>query len=299
MVLNNSLLINPPRVSVIVPSYNHGLFLTTCIKSILNQDYPNFDLVVIDDGSTDNSREILTDLQKEFDFNVVFQRNQGVSYTLNRGLKEFVTGEYFTFCASDDYWLPGKLSKQIMYLEENESIPMVFGKAKIVDMQGNFISEQTNLLNSNLIGGWIFEDIFFQNFHPPINYMFRTKTVIELGYYDEQAFAEDFDMNLRVSFKYPIGYIDEFISCYRVGLNSTSYKDPTKIIDSHLYSINKFKNTSLYKKALLKWNYRAFLWQSSYKKLKIRAFKSMLSSVSYFFKKPYIKSIKILILNWN
>ena len=119
---------NMPLVSIIVPSYNHARYVTQCIDSIMQQTYKNFELIVIDDGSKDNSKEVLTTLQAKYKFTLVFQDNHGVAYTLNRGIKEFAKGKYLTFCASDDYWTLDKLQKQVQFMENNQFYPMCYGK---------------------------------------------------------------------------------------------------------------------------------------------------------------------------
>src|SRR5690349_13476521 len=96
--------LNMPLVSVIVPSYNHEKFITECVESIMQQTYKNFELTVIDDGSRDGSRDILKQLQDKYGFNLVLQENIGLTSTLNKGIQNWGTGKYISFCASDDYW---------------------------------------------------------------------------------------------------------------------------------------------------------------------------------------------------
>ncbi len=117
--------ISQPLVSIIVPSYNHARYINQCIESIYQQTYQYFELIVIDDGSKDNSKEVLIDLHNKYEFTLVFQENQGVAYTLNRGIKEFAIGKYITFCASDDYWVIDKLEKQVVFMENNQFYPIL------------------------------------------------------------------------------------------------------------------------------------------------------------------------------
>ena len=90
-------MIKNPLVSVVVPSYNHGLYVEKCIDSIVNQSYKNFELIVLDDGSTDNSVEILTKLQKKYGFYLEFNKNQGLIKTINRALKKLQKESTFQF----------------------------------------------------------------------------------------------------------------------------------------------------------------------------------------------------------
>ena len=196
-------MITKPLVSIVVPSYNHASYIEKCIESIIEQDYENYELIVIDDGSTDNSRDILSSLQKKYDFYLEFNENQGLAKTLNRGFKEIAKGKYFAICASDDYWLPKKLTSQVEFLENNPNFGMVYGKVITIDENDKIIEETSEYKNRNLKGGMIFKELLFLEFHPPVNYMYRATVIQKMGFFDENIWAEDFDMNLRLSLKKP------------------------------------------------------------------------------------------------
>jgi alpha-1,3-rhamnosyltransferase len=291
--------VNVPLVSVVVPSYNHVQYIEKCIDTIMTQDYPNIELIVIDDGSSDNSPQVLHDLQKKYGFYLECNQNQGISKTLNRGFRDLAKGKYLTFCASDDYWLPGKLWKQVNFLEENLDCGMVYGKAICIASNGTKNDIKTNELNKNLTGGFIFKDIIFNVFHPPVNYMLRGNVLKELGYYREHIWAEDFDMNLRISYKFPIGFINDFLSCYRITDSPNEKMLNFKTIFSHLDSINQFKNSPYYQQAIKKWYYRCFLWYSPYRKGKILALKGMIHNLDQFYKKEFLIFITVLIRHWK
>ena len=142
-------MIKSPLVSIVVPSYNHASFIEKCINSILTQDYDNYELIVIDDGSTDNSDEILSRLHKKYGFYLEFNKNQGLAKTLNRGFKEIAKGKYLASCASDDYWLPNKLTLQVEFLETNPDYAMVFGKAITSLIESQPANKVTILSNPN------------------------------------------------------------------------------------------------------------------------------------------------------
>jgi len=288
-----------PLVSIVVPSYNHSKFIKKCIESIVTQSYHNYELFVLDDGSTDNSLEILEELKNEYGFYLESNKNQGVSKTLNRGFRELATGKYYTFCASDDYWLPDKLVKQINFMELNPSYGMVYGKALMVDPDGNIDGNITTERGMNLIGGNIFDDLILGKFHPPVNYLLRASAVKELGFYRENIWAEDFDMNLRISNKYPIGFIDDFLSAYRLSEPGTNKNLNFKTIYSHLESIEQFEYLPIYKKALKNWYYKCFLWYSPYKKGKKLALKGMVHNFDRFFTREFLIFFYNLLLKWK
>lgn len=284
-----------PLVSVIVPSFNHAPFLKECLDSVFAQDYPAFEVIVIDDGSSDNSGEVLRKLQDQFPFKMVLREHRGLSNTVNQAILEFATGKYISITASDDCWLPGKLSKQVRFMEENPEFPMAYGKSKVIDVDGQYLERQTATLNAELKGGSIFREIFLMDFHPPVNYIYRAEVIRSLGLFDERSWVADFDMNLRIAEKYPIGFQDEFMDCYRRGVNSSSWNDPVNIIRSHRYSIDKFKTSPWYREAVRRWHYRRFIWLAGKKGHKWPAFKSMLASVKFCSRKTWLKAVRNLI----
>jgi len=287
-----------PLVSIVVPSYNHASHIQECIESIVHQNYPNFELIVIDDGSKDKSPEILKSLQAKYDFTLEINKNQGLSKTLNRGFRDLAKGKYFTFCASDDKWFPEKLSKQVAFLEENPDCAMVYGKAWYIDEEGKDIESKNNK-PIFYKGGYIFNDLILQNFHPPVNYMLRASVVRDLGFYREHIWAEDFDMNLRIADKFPIGYIDEYLFYYRFDKSGPSKMLNFKTIRSHKDSIELFKHRPEYSKALKAWHFRNFQWYAPFKIGKKLAFLGLIRNVDKFYRKDFWFSLIVLIVKWH
>lgn len=288
-----------PLVSIVVPSYNHAAFITQCIESIISQDYSNYELIVIDDGSKDESPQILLDLQKKYSFNLILNKNQGLAPTLNHGFRDIAKGKYFTFCASDDYWLPGKLRKQVEFLEKNPDYAMVYGKAEIIDENNNIDQNRTRVTNSRLKGGYIFKELINLEFHPPVNYMLSAAIVKELGFYKEHIWAEDFDMNLRISQNHPIGFIDDYMSGYRINNSIPNKNLSFKTIKSHKESIEQFKHTPFYREAIKNWHLRCFTWYAPYVNGKRMALKGMIHNLDKMFTKKFIISFMVLIVKWH
>jgi alpha-1,3-rhamnosyltransferase len=286
-----------PLVSIIVPSYNHEQYVEQCIESIFAQSFKDFELIVIDDGSSDGSRDILNALKNKYDFTLITQENMGLARTFNLGIQKYARGKYFTFCASDDYWIPQKLEKQVSFMEQHPDIPMCYGKTFFVDRKGNVIDELTAAMNRKYKGGKIFSDILLHNFHPPVNYMFKKSIFNEVGYYREDVFTEDIYMNLRVSRKYEIGFIEDYLSYYRV--SNHFIVDSMKTPEAHLKCIDEYKDTEYYKEAIRRWHYRNFTWFAANKKFKLNAFKGMVHSVRYFLEMDYLKSLIKLICMWK
>jgi len=127
---------SPPLVTVIIPSYNYLKYISNCIKSVQSQDYPNIELIIVDDGSTDGSFEFLQELNSKI--KVIHQSNQGVSIARNRGLLE-ATGDYIAFLDADDYWESSKISKQLDVLKQM-SADLVYSGVNLVSPDGSKIT---------------------------------------------------------------------------------------------------------------------------------------------------------------
>lgn len=287
-----------PLVSVVVPSYNHEKYIERCIESIYSQDYKNFEVFVFDNNSSDKSRSILSKLKDRYGFELILQDNIGVANTFNLAIKKYIRGEYFTFCASDDYWSDKKLSMQVAFLEANKSIPMCFGKAIAIDSDDNEVVNYTKAINRNLKGGDIFKDIILCNFHPPVNYMIRSTYFEKEGYYKDNIHTEDFFMNLRISSKYNIGYLDDYISYYRV-INSEFKRLNLKIYNAKIECINLYCNSVYYNKALTSFYLQAFEEYSMYKEFKSFSFQNLMKIRGRFFNVVFIKGVIKLLFYWK
>lgn len=288
-----------PRISVIVPSYNHARFVRRCIESIINQTCKDYELIVIDDGSTDDSRLILEDLKKQHGFTLILQENAGVARTLNRAIREHAKGKYISVCASDDYYLPHKLETQLAYMERHPDVPMCYGKVYVVDEDDNVVEKLTVHRNKNLKGGEIFPDILLQKFHLPVTYFIRKSIFEEVGYYREDIITEDFYMNLSISVNRHIGYIDDFLLCYRTFHDYHHKLLTTRSAMSHLECINRFRTSEYYAEAINRWHYRNVLWYSPYKQHKLFVAKNILRSLRYMGAQGYIKSLIKFFLVWR
>jgi alpha-1,3-rhamnosyltransferase len=286
--------IDTPLVSVLIPSYNNQSFVIKCIQGVLNQSYRNIELIIIDDGSTDSSPQLINEfnssLQSKFKF--ISQSNIGLPKTINYFLT-LVTGKYFCLCASDDFWVENKIELQVKYME-SFSFKMCFGKVIPVDLFGNILN---NDLNSKLKGGWIFNDLMLMKFHPPVNYMYLTETVLSLGGFDEEIHTEDYYMNLKIAEKYEIGFIDEYLSYYR--LHSYKNSQIVKQYISHLKSINHFKNSDIYSKALMNWHWNSMAVYTQFIGFKMQGLISLFKHAPSFYKLHYIKSIFKLLFIWR
>jgi glycosyltransferase involved in cell wall biosynthesis len=132
------------KVSVIICNYNYDRYLSAAINSVLSQTYPNSEIIIVDDGSTDNSREVITQLHRQFPdkINPIFQENQGQAAGFNAGL-EIATGEIVAFLDADDLWKPNKLQRIVEVLL-NPDIVGVMHQFDHIDRNGNSIDFESS-----------------------------------------------------------------------------------------------------------------------------------------------------------
>ena len=130
---------NLPKVSIITPSYNQGRFLEASILSVLEQDYPNIEYIVVDGGSKDESVGIIQKYQDRFAW-WVSEKDKGHADALNKGFSH-ATGEILAWLNSDDTYLPGAISSAVTYLQEHPEAGMVYGDANLVDERGAIIGK--------------------------------------------------------------------------------------------------------------------------------------------------------------
>lgn len=253
---------NYPLVTIAIPSYNHSKYIKQTILSIVKQTYKNIELIVIDDGSTDNSREIIKDLQKEYNFQFIFRANKGLSATLNEAVSK-AKGKYFCACASDDKFLFDKIEKQVFFMENNQNYAMTYGK--IIKFDDNGMEEKREVKNPK--SGEIFKDILMHNtVIPAVTVMIKTDTIKNVGGYDENLYIEDWDMWLKIADKYEIGYIDEYLAYYRRHETNIS-KQRLKMNAAQKEILLKWTNNQYFNEAFLKWQLSSFSKLSTTNKL--------------------------------
>src|SRR3990170_1745107 len=122
-----------PLVSIVVPAYNHEAYVVECLESVLAQDYPNIEFIVINDGSTDSTGQRIEEFLKKNGerFRYVSKPNEGLIKTLNLGIT-LASGKYFCEIASDDILIPDSVRKRVSYMEENQSLDVAFADAYIM-----------------------------------------------------------------------------------------------------------------------------------------------------------------------
>ncbi len=129
-----------PKVSVIIATYNRTHFVCEAIESVLNQTFPDFEIIVIDDGSIDNTKQVLEKYASRIQY--IFQENKGRAEARNTGIKN-AKCEYIAFLDDDDIWLPNKLEKQVIFLDSHPDIELVYTFTEVINEQGRLLEEET------------------------------------------------------------------------------------------------------------------------------------------------------------
>jgi len=199
------------RVSVVIPTYNRLPTVKDAIESVLNQTHRDFELWVVDDGSTDGTRKALRSFGDKVKY--VFQENKGVSAARNLGLR-VSGGKYIAFLDSDDLWEPEKLEIQVRCMEENPQFPLSYTD-EIWIRKGMRVNPKKKHAK---YWGWIFEKCLPLCIISPSSALMKRSLFDEIGGFDETLPAcEDYDFWLRVACRFPVLFIDKKLIVKRGG----------------------------------------------------------------------------------
>jgi glycosyltransferase involved in cell wall biosynthesis len=200
------------RVSVIIPTFNCDRYITQAIDSVLNQTYPDYEIIVIDDGSTDNTRQVLQPYLEQIRY--IYQENQGVSVARNRGI-ESATGELVAFLDSDDLFLPDKLAHQVAVFDEFPELGIVHSGWRRVNQEGNTIKDEEpwHKIPKLDLEAWL----RWKPIGTMGTLMFRRHWLLEAGGFQPGlGHAEDVDLLLRLALRgCQAHWLREVTICYR------------------------------------------------------------------------------------
>ena len=233
-----------PLITVVIPSYNHDGFISSAIESVFKQTYTNFELIIIDDGSDDDSRKIISEFASKYKFTYIFQENKGLSETLNSSLS-LAKGEFITFCSSDDFLSHDKFEKQIALFNENKDAICVFSKAMVIDDLDTPLPSQTDHYNKGLSNDITFTDLLTFKVILPVTCMYKLDMFKKVGGFDPLATAEDYDISLKIALVGQLLFIDEFLYFYRspAAIGSTRKRKPMRldVSESHLRTLKLYR----------------------------------------------------------
>lgn len=247
-----------PQVSIVIPTFNRASFLSYAIDSVLAQNFSDYELLIVDDGSCDNTQAVLDKYGKRI--KVLKKANGGVSSARNFGIIHS-TGDYIAFLDSDDYWEKNKLKAQVDFFTQNDAY-------KIAQ------TEEIWLKNGELLkpekkhkkkGGYIFKECLSMCLISPSAVMIKRELFDEVGLFDEKfPVCEDYDLWLRISANYPVGLIDEYLTI-KVG----GHDDQLSRTYKHLDCYRVIALEKVLKKIKTDENKRALVINELIKKIKI------------------------------
>lgn len=236
-------------VSVVIPTYNSARYIGETLESVLNQDYPCLEVVVVDDGSTDNTKDVV----KTFDpqrVTYLYQANSGgPSGPRNRGIQQ-ARGRYIALIDSDDIMLPGKIKRAVAMLSQQPRLGLVFTNfAKFDEVQGQYPSAfldtyqhfwklpKKQLTESQYVieSDSAYEGLISENYIGTSGVVVPKTVFSQIGLFDESLQGpEDFDMWLRITSVYDVGFIDMIGHRYRIRTDSIMSRGGRKLIPHRL-----------------------------------------------------------------
>ncbi len=225
---------NTPLVSVIALSYNHAPFIEMALQSLWKQSFQYWEVIVVDDASSDNSPEIIRQFLSQNPCQKVkacifHEKNQGNCVSFNQALA-LAEGKYVVDFALDDVMLPRRLEQQVNFFEKQSTqVGLIFSNAQIIDEKGKLLKHHYPVDTQGKAKVKVPKENFFRAvlekyFICPPTMMFRKSMLEDLGGYDESLAYEDFDIWVRASQNYDFAYLDEVTTLYRKHQNSLSQR---------------------------------------------------------------------------
>lgn len=250
-----------PKITIITPTYNQANYIERTIESILNQNYPNIEYIVMDGGSTDGTIDIL----KSYGDRIIWssKKDKGQADAINKGLK-IATGEICAYINSDDTYEPDAFKKVAKFFVDNPEKKWVYGKCRIIDENDNEIRKSVTRYKNTMLKNYSYSKLLIENYISQPATFWKNELHSELGLFDESEYhVMDYEFWLRVGSKYPAGVINEYISNFRFYSNSKSglqtkerFQDELRVAKKYskgnaminfLHQLNYFKIVGSYK----------------------------------------------------
>jgi glycosyltransferase involved in cell wall biosynthesis len=200
-----------PKVSVVIPTYNHARYLPYALDSVINQGYANLEVFVIDDGSTDGTAELVKPYHSKI--NYIYKQNGGTPSALNLGLS-LATGEYICWLSADDLLIEEKVSKQVGLMESDPNLGFSYTSFVVIDSSGTkqydvnsaYFSDKQEMVTKLMEGCFINGS----------SVMMRRSALEKIGNFDESLpQAHDYDLWFRFLRHYSCGFLEEPLLAYR------------------------------------------------------------------------------------
>jgi len=231
-------------VSVVIPSFNRAHMIADALDSIAGQTYRPVEIIVVDDGSEDNTEKTVADWKTaheqdgELSVSYVKQPNQGGNVARNRGIRE-ASGDFIAFLDSDDLWHPAKLEKQIAVMNENDEIGAVYSGLQQVELESGAVVEKMTRTypQGKILAQMLIHDVT----SPTSTYVVRRDVFEKVGCFDVDLQArQDWDMWIRVSAAYSIGCVPDALVDFRDHSGPRTFSNPDKEIQAYYKIMEKY-----------------------------------------------------------
>jgi len=274
-----------PKVSVVIPTYNLAKYICETVDSVLMQTYKDFEIIIIDDGSKDDTKQVLSKYGSKIKY--IYQDNRGVAAARNRGIRES-KGEYVALLDADDLWLPEKLTQQVAMAEQNPQVSVFFSDAEVFDHRGllkpscrrshngqyapgTFRYKIANAVfnDGSVFKGDFYVDLIMGNLITPGTAFIRKASLEQAGLFDETlTVVDDYDLGLRMARTNIFLYFNSVTARYRLRDDSASGKVnqrgffykiyDTKVLDKEL-RVCRPHHEDLIKKRILE-SFKSAIW---------------------------------------
>lgn len=238
-----------PLVTVIIASYNHAPYIEASVMSVLQQTYRNIELLVVDDGSTDGSIELLKKLQAEHGFDFRTQANKGLSRTLNESIAR-AKGSLIVPFGSDDIMFLHRIATQVAYMEGKPEVGICSANIEIIDQHGQVMGAKEQRKRNLPFRRLDFDDLFLDRKPGPMaaTLMFRIEALHKVGGFDPEIRLEDLYIELAVAHAgFFIDVLGEPLAQYRKHATNT-YKNQRFMYDNVLRTYAVFKDHPAYER---------------------------------------------------
>lgn len=226
-----------PLVSIVIPAYNHEKYIEKSILSVIKQSYPNIELIVINDGSSDSTLEVIKNLRKKFDFKICNQNNQGQCQALNRGIREYSKGEYIGILASDDFWAKEKISLQMKKLINNKNSDFCFSQAVKFSQDSEILNNR--IFPKKCLSGNLLRRVFLSQHVPAGTILFKRSLYEDVGGFDENLEEEDWDFVIKCASLTQFTSVNKPLLFYRIHGNNYSLRNRKLIFQQKVLVLAK------------------------------------------------------------
>lgn len=215
-----------PKVSIIIPTYNRPFWLEKALESCVKQDYPNLEIIVVDDGSENSDAEAVAALYSKIKY--VWHENRGLGYSRNEGIS-ISTGEYIQFLDDDDWLCSNAISRKVHIYYSLNAKTIVYSDLFLTDVNGKVLGQYYHYMKRPLPSGNLFPLLIKNNFIP-VHAILWSRDILEgVGGFPERSGAEDWECLVRASFNADFISLDEALGYYRLHTSNMSFNQQNQL----------------------------------------------------------------------